>query len=232
MLWTVGLISYVGVTTSLPTMVQLNGADRWIMHLTGWTGVGLVAGESLRSLKDFRPVLRAVAWGGSVMGLVAILQYWAEIDLSGTLRELPGFTINADTLGILSRSSLNRVAGTALHPIELGVVAASLLPLLIFNALQDKARSRWLPVALVGACVPISVSRSAIVALVISMTVLVVCLAPRTRLYALGFTGLGPGGHGRRGHVRLPRLRHVLGGYAPTVGMIGACWRLASSETE
>ena len=188
-LWVATLVSYTAMALALPTVVQVNSADRWILQLAGWTGVILVAGDSLRTMADFRALIRAIAWGGSVMAFVAILQFWANIDLAETLRLIPGFTKNAETVGIDARASLSRVAGTSLHPIDLGVVSATILPLLLVNALYDRARSpasRWIPVALVGMCIPISVSRSAIIAIAISLGVLIPCLNPRHRLATLG----------------------------------------------
>ena len=85
--------------------------------------------------------------------MVAALQFWMSMDIAPYLRELPGFSLNFDNAGILDRGALNRVAGTAIDPIELGVVAGMLLPLAIYLAMYDSERSlrsRWAPVALIA----------------------------------------------------------------------------------
>ena len=121
--------------------------------------------------------------------MVAALQFWISLDISPYLRELPGFSLNFDNPGIVDQEALNRVAGTAIHPIELGVVAGMLLPLAIYLAIFDtdrSARSRWLPVVLIGVAISTSVSRSAIIAAGMALAVLVVLMPARQRLVALG----------------------------------------------
>jgi O-antigen ligase len=81
-----------------------------------------------------------------------------------------------------------RVSGTANHPIELGVIAGMLLPLVIWLGLYDRDKRpvrRWLPVAVVGMCVPMSVSRSAILAVSVSLLVFILALPTVQRAWML-----------------------------------------------
>ena len=112
-----------------------------LMQLAVITGMALVAAECLTSLHDVRRVLEGAVWGGAFCGVVAALQFWISLDIAPYLRELPGFSLNFDNPGIVDRAALNRVAGTAIHPIELGVVAGMLLPLAIYLAIYDTDRS-------------------------------------------------------------------------------------------
>jgi O-antigen ligase len=162
-------------------------ADRLLMQLTVITGVALVAAEFLGSVADVRRVLRVLCWGGAFCGVVAALQYWVSLDISTSLRELPGFSVNGTDPGIITRGALNRVSGTAVYPIELGVVAGMLLPLAIYLGFHDTGRSavrRWTPAALIALGVPASVSRSAILAFVVALAVLIVLMPVRQRLIA------------------------------------------------
>ncbi len=104
------------------------------------------------------------------------------------LRELPGFSLNADDIGIVTRGSLNRVSGTAVNPIELGVVAGMLLPLAVYLAIYDtkrSARRRWAPVGLIALAIPASVSRSAVVSVAVALGVLVVLMPAPQRLVSM-----------------------------------------------
>jgi O-antigen ligase len=128
------------------------------------------------------------------MGVVAVIQFRLRIDLSDQLRQIPGFTITNENIGIDARASHARVAGTALHAIELGVTAAVLLPLAITAAFyrgRERSWTRWIPVALIAACIPVSVSRSAIIAVVVSMGTLIVCMDAPRRLRAMMLAPLG-----------------------------------------
>ena len=132
LLWLSALASYVLMDRGVVTGTEMASADRMLIQLAVITGVALVAAECLGSLHDIRRVLRILCWGGAFCGVVAALQFWISLDISSYLRELPGFSLNFENPGIVDRAALNRVAGTAIHPIELGVVAGMLLPLAIY----------------------------------------------------------------------------------------------------
>lgn len=186
--WMAALASYVLMDRSTMSVIQMAGADRMLMQIAVITGIALVAAECLTSLSDMRRVLRALVWGGAFCGVVAALQFWISLDIAPYLRELPGFSLNFDNAGIVGRGALNRVAGTAIHPIELGVVAGMLLPLAIYLAMYDTKRSlrvRWAPVVLIGIAIPTSVSRSAVLSVGLAVAVFVVLMPSRQRLMGL-----------------------------------------------
>ena len=188
-LWLAVLASYLFMDRGILTGTQTAAADRVFMQLAVITGVALVAGECLTSLRDVRRVLRALIWGGAFCGLVAALQFWISLDITPHLRELPGFSVNFDNPAIVDRAALNRVSGTSITAIELGVVAGMLLPLAIYLAISDtdrSARSRWVPVALITVGIAVSVSRSGIIAIALAIALLLVLMPPRQRLVALG----------------------------------------------
>lgn len=191
--WICALASYAVMHLHERPAIEMNGADRWLLQLVSWTGVVMVAIEGCNSVEDFRKVLRALSIGGAVCGVVAAVQFWLRVDLSTYLRMIPGFTQNSDTQGILARYSQARVAGTSIHPIELGVVASCLLPISLWTATMYEGRSRlrkWAPSLLIGLCIPMSVSRSAILAVVLSMGLFIGCLAHRRRAIALSIAPL------------------------------------------
>ena len=186
--WLSVLLSYVLMDRSELTVAQSAAADRMLMQLTIISGVALVAAECLTSLRDVHRVLRALTWGGAFCGVVAALQFWINLDLTPYLRELPGFSVNFDNPAIVARSALNRVSGTSITAIELGVVAGMLLPLAIYLAMYDtdrSARKRWAPVALIALAIPTSVSRSAIISVGLALALFIVLLPTRQRLVAL-----------------------------------------------
>ena len=168
---------------------QRLAADRSLFFLAGSTGVILVTAEGLRTMDAVWRVVRAVAVAGAFCGGVAALQYWTPLDLTGLIREyMPVFSINSDYTTMTGRASLERVTGTTLHPIELGVVCGMLLPIVLAWAMHDdgwRRTWRWLCVALVAVGIPISVSRSALVSVGVAMAFFVVLLPVRQRLIAL-----------------------------------------------
>jgi cell division protein FtsW (lipid II flippase) len=188
LLWLSVLVTYILMDRGALNLAQAAAADRLMMQLAVITGVALVAAECLTSMRDVRRVLRALTWGGAFCGVVAALQYWIALDITPYLRELPGLSVNFENPAIVAREALNRVSGTSITAIELGVVAGMLLPLAIYLALYDtdrSARMRWAPVGLIGLAIPTSVSRSAIISVGLACAVLVVLMPTRQRLIAL-----------------------------------------------
>jgi hypothetical protein len=188
LLWLSTLTTYVLMDRAVLDSTQLRGADRQLFGLAVITGISVVAAEWLHSLRDVRRVLRVLCWGGAVTGVIAALQYSISVDLSQYFRELPGFTQNHINPAILARGALSRATGTAITPIELGVVAGMLLPLAVYLGLYDREMvpmKRWMPAVLITTAIGTSVSRSAIIAVVVAFGVLVVLLPPVPRVRAL-----------------------------------------------
>ena len=122
-----------------------------------------------------------------------MLQFKFHRDITPYLLHLlPGFSVNASAAAnaaLSTRGAFSRVSGTAIDPIELGVVAGMLLPLVIWLAMYDTGRSkiaRWLPVVFIAVAVPASVSRSAILAAGIAVGVFVIALPPMARVRMFG----------------------------------------------
>jgi O-antigen ligase len=186
-MWAVTIASYVLMDPASLSATQLSAADRWLMQLAGVSGVILVTAEGLHTLEDVKRVLRTLTWGGAFCGIVAVLQFKAKINLAQYLK-LPGFAANnvvSATAVIVERGSLNRVFGTAIDPIELGVSAGMLLALAAFLLMHDNRRAKWkrvVPLVCIALAVPASVSRSAVLAAMAALGVLVVTLPPTRRL--------------------------------------------------
>lgn len=193
-----GAVAYLAVTSFVCwSLTPLHGldatqrlaADRWIMMLAGITGVVLVTAEGIGSVTALLKVLRLAVYGAAFCAVVALLQWLLTIDLSGVIRQsLPGFTVDKTVSVYEARGALQRVFGTTMHPIELGVVAGMMLPVAIAVALHDRGGSgvrRWLPVVLIATSVPASVSRSGVLAAAISCVVLMLAMPARQRVTAL-----------------------------------------------
>jgi O-antigen ligase len=124
------------------------------------------------------------------MAVLGEIQFIFGIDVVQRI-SIPGLSLNADLVGIATRGEgeFRRVAGTASHYIEFGVVAALLLPLALHYALYARDRAerqwRWTICAVLGAAVPFSISRSGFVCLVVAMVVLAALWNLRMQAMAL-----------------------------------------------
>jgi lipopolysaccharide exporter len=190
LLWIVSLASYALINHGLLTGTQVTAANRWFMQLLGMSAVVLVAAEGLPTLEDVRRVLRALIWGGAVCGVVAALQFKSHLDLTSFIK-IPGFTTNSaaaiDAM-IVARGEQSRVPGTGIDPIEMGVAMSMLLALAIYMMIYDTSRPKWqrvVPTILITVAVAASVSRSAVIAVVIACGGLIISFPPTRRLKGL-----------------------------------------------
>jgi O-antigen ligase len=196
-IWVALLAGYIAMDRGRLTGIEIASADRMLIRFMVVTGVALVAAECLRSVDDIMRVIRALVWAAGFCGFVAVLQYWLSLDLAQYLRQIPGFSPNHDNPAILARGGVNRVAGTALHAIELGVASGMMIPLAVLVGLYDRHKTkfkRWAPLTLIVLGVATSVSRSAILSVIVAFCTLVVLLPPRLRLAALAALPVAVGG--------------------------------------
>lgn len=175
------------VSQSVPevTAAMVKAADRGLLSFAGWMGVVLVAAEGLRSWRDVERLVDWLTWLGAFVATLGIIQFFTGLDIAG-LFVIPGLTPNADFGGVVSRSVLNRVSSTAVHPIEFGVVLAGLFPLALHRTLRPgRSRRNLVPTVLIFTGAFMSVSRSAVLALFVIFIVLFLGWPARRRIRAL-----------------------------------------------
>ena len=108
-----------------------------------------------------------------------------------------GFVQNGDFDAFQARGALLRVAGTTLHPIELGVVTAMLLPLAIWRALYDPAgrkRLHWVVVGLFVLANTMTVSRTGLLGLVVVGVITIPFLPKLAKQWAAVIVPVGAAG--------------------------------------
>jgi len=172
------------------TAGESSGSDRAMIANFAYLGVVLVAATGLTSRRRIDVVLRTVVAGAAFSAVFGWIQFFANRDLTVWLM-LPGFEANQPLVGISARGAdqFARVAGTAGHYIEFGVVCAMVLPVAVHYARSRPAgmgKLAWLAVILIGGAVPFSLSRSAIVAFALSAAVMLIGWPRRTRWNAIG----------------------------------------------
>lgn len=174
----------------LPSPAQASSAERWLIFSIAIAGVILFVADGIRTRDELDRLLRLVLFFASIMSLVGLLQFAQIIDLTEYI-VIPGLQRNSELIGVGVRGDANfaRVAGTANHYIEFGVVLALLLPVAVHYALfspAGRARMwRWITVGVIAAGIPLSISRSAILTVAISMGMMAIVWPWRQRYNAL-----------------------------------------------
>jgi O-antigen ligase len=168
------LASYIAATSRPIGATELSGADRGLLLILSWVGIVLLASEGFSSLAKLQTTLRFLVFTGGIVAVFGLVQFATGQALIDAI-QIPGLTPHTMVLSVNDRSGFNRVAGTATHPIEFGVVLSMMLPLALHFAFSDTHRAwflRWFPVIAIAFAIPISVSRSAIVATAVALIVL------------------------------------------------------------
>lgn len=159
------------VTVAEVTDKMISAADRGLLSFAGWIGIALIAADGLRSRADLSVLTKWLVWFGSFVAVLGIVQYFTAIDIAG-LFQIPGLSANSEFGDVASRSELNRVAATATHPIEFGVLMAGLVPLALHRSIHVPGIQSWIPTVLIAAALPMAVSRSGILAVAVAGLVL------------------------------------------------------------
>jgi O-antigen ligase len=172
----VTIASYVSANRhAMPTLEQ-NGADRGLILIFGWLGVLLLAADGIDGADKLRIMIRRIVLGVTVLAIIGITQFFTSIDITKYI-SIPGFSnaLFSSYSDVVIRNGLNRVSSTAAAPLEFAAVLVMTLPLAIHQA-RFAPRSlrlrRWLEVGLIAAALPITVSRAAILGLVVVALVL------------------------------------------------------------
>ncbi len=182
------LASYVSANRAALSTTQSNAADRGLILLVGWLGVLLFAADGIASEDRLATLLRRIVLGAAVMAALGLAEFATGIDLTKFVM-IPGLIVHQQPTDLMTRAGLIRANSTAAQPLEFSAVLTMALPLALHQArCAIRPRQRlgdWLQVGLIAATIPMAVSRSAIVALVIIAVMLIPTwpVAQRRRAY-------------------------------------------------
>lgn len=168
------LVYAIGVTGALG-LVDRGAADRSLIRQATIVGIVLYLADGLRTREQLDLVLRRLVGLAAAMAFIGAVQFATSFDPVQWL-QLPGLVRNSEVTGELGRWAFSRPMSTALHPIEFGVVMAIALPVGLHYSLEGaNSRQRLLHrfgTALIALAIPMAVSRSAVLGLVVGMAVL------------------------------------------------------------
>jgi polysaccharide biosynthesis protein PslJ len=183
--------SYASANRHLLPVLEKNSADRGIIYLLGWLGILLLAADGISSIPALQTVLRRQVFGITAVALLGIAEFISGINATNYIR-LPGLVAQAPITDLMLRGGLSRVYSTTSQPIEFGAVVVMTVPLALHQARYaspGKRVSRWLQVAVLVIAAPLSVSRSAILALIVVAIVILPTWTRKERRIAYTYIG-------------------------------------------
>jgi hypothetical protein len=167
------MASYVVMGWRAHDELEAKAADRGLFTLVSMAGVALLAMDGIQNRASLRRLLHSIVLGGTALSALGIIQFFTSVDLAARIR-IPGFTYVASDYAS-ERSGFNRIVSTTSHPIEMSVVVALLLPMALHLGLTAPAAERrkwWICAAVIGISAPLTVSRTAVIALAVGALIL------------------------------------------------------------
>ncbi|HEU5332332.1 MAG TPA: oligosaccharide flippase family protein [Actinocrinis sp.] len=189
------LIAYTSLAQSdrAPLSTELQAADRGLIGLAAWIGVVVVASAGIGDYETLQKLLRRAVLMGAAVGALGIFESFTHSNPIASIH-IPGLNPVSTSDQFLERAGLTRPSSTASHPLELAGVLTMLLPFAIQQAFdparQGRAR-KWLPVVLIGGMIPLTVSRTSIIGLLVALVFLLPTWKPARRRGALGVIVIG-----------------------------------------
>ena len=185
-------VSYVFAMTRPLSPDETSPADVALLALASWAGTLLLTHDGINDRGRLDTLIwRFAVCGGLIaaLGLVQIAtrQLWVD-QLS-----IPGLTGDA-AYSLSTRGGYPRPAGTAIHPIEYGVILAMILPIALHVGFHHTHRGpvvRWLPALALVAIIPLTSSRSAYLGATVGLVVCMVGWSRARRLRVLALLVLG-----------------------------------------
>ena len=194
--WIVGvmiggsLVSY-GLAFSRPLVLLESGnADRLAFEVVAGAGIALLAADGTVDRAELKRLCSVLLGGAYFSAVVGLLQRFAGLDYNRVLSLTQIIVINSSNFGT-AQFDTNigrgfRAYGTADHAIEFAVVCSALLPLAIhaaFTAVDSRRKRRHaFGAAILAASALISISRSAVVGLLLGVLVYAYERRPRDLL--------------------------------------------------
>jgi polysaccharide biosynthesis protein PslJ len=172
------LLSYLaGLVRGLPSL-EASRQDFTVLVTVEFLGLILMAADGIPNWDRLRGVMRVFIWSAGFMALVGLIQSTFAFDIAQYL-VIPGLELKSELADFQLRGEgLFRVAGTATHYIEFSTVMAMAVPFAIhFARFTPDRRVRRLFTAtalLITAVIPMTISRTGVVALVAAVAVMFV----------------------------------------------------------
>ncbi len=173
---------------------EIQAPMRGLAIVASFAGVCLFFSDGLRNRIDIEKIVFAFVLGGTFVAVIGLIEFFSRKEISPLL-QLPGL----DPLGVLylitERNGFPRVAATASHPIEYGIILCVIWPFAMRHAVMMwSKRGRFvslIPIILISLALPTTMSRTAVVAFTIVVATMWFTWSSRRRMRFSMVMGFG-----------------------------------------
>lgn len=184
------LASYVANATRGSVHKEILAADRGLIALLVWVSLVVLVSAGIKDRERLDVLLRRAVVMASVVAAIGFYDFFTATNIADHI-SLPGLQSSVPQITTLDRGAFTRPRSTTAQPLEFGGMLALLLPFAVQQAFDPvrrhlRAWRRWGPVVLMGGALPLTVSRTSIIGVLIVVLVMVLRWKPQRRWAAIG----------------------------------------------
>ncbi|WP_229854351.1 O-antigen ligase family protein [Streptomyces filipinensis] len=184
------LAAYTADASRESSHEEVLGADRGLIGFLVWVSLVVLTSAGVQDRGRLDVLMRRVVVMGSVVAAIGFYDFFAATNIADSLH-VPGLQTSVAQVNVMDRGAFTRPRATTAQPLEFAGMLAILLPFAIQQALDPVRRHlhvlrRWSPVLLMGGALPLTVSRTSIIGLLLVALVMVPRWKPARRWAAIG----------------------------------------------
>ncbi|WP_105969407.1 O-antigen ligase family protein [Streptomyces geranii] len=184
------LLSYLAEATRDSSHEEVLGADRGLIGLGVWVALVVLVSAGIQERSRLETLMRRLVVLGTVVALIGYYDFFAATNIADSIH-IPGLQSSSAGVSVMDRGSFTRPRSTTAQPLEFGGMLALLVPFAVHQAFDPVRRHagalrRWAPLAIMAGALPLTVSRTSIVGILIVALVMVPRWRPQRRWAAIG----------------------------------------------
>ncbi|MER6470821.1 O-antigen ligase family protein [Streptomyces collinus] len=184
------LAAYVADALRESSHQEVLGADRGLIGFLVWVSLVVLTSAGVQERDRLDVLMRRLVVLGSVVAAIGFYDFFAATNIADSIH-IPGLQTSVAQVSAMDRGAFTRPRATTAQPLEFAGMLAILLPFAIQQALDPvrrhlRAARRWGPVVLMAGALPLSVSRTSIIGLLLVALVMVPRWKPARRWAAIG----------------------------------------------
>lgn len=184
------LTAYVADAMRESSHEEVLGADRGLIGFLVWVSIVVLTSAAVQKRERLDVLMRRMVVMGSVVAAIGFYDFFAATNIADSIH-IPGLQTSVAQVSVMDRGAFTRPRATTAQPLEFAGMLAILLPFAIQQALDPVRRHRhalrrWGPVLLMAGALPLSVSRTSIIGLLLVALVMVPRWKPARRWAAIG----------------------------------------------
>ncbi|MFE7168673.1 O-antigen ligase family protein [Streptomyces sp. NPDC057616] len=184
------LAAYISDAMRESSHQEVLGADRGLIGYLVWVSLVVLTSAAMQQRGRLDVLMRRVVIMASVVAAIGFYDFFAATNIADSIH-IPGLQTSVAQVSVMDRGAFTRPRATTAQPLEFAGMLAILLPFAVQQAFDPVRRHlhvlrRWGPVILMAGALPLSVSRTSIIGLLLVALVMVPRWKPARRWAAIG----------------------------------------------